>query len=50
MKPVEKPLLESALLAWQLAGQFCCKDPATGESCEWNHGLRWKIAGALRAG
>jgi hypothetical protein len=42
MSPIEEPLVESAPLSWQLAGQFCRGDPETGETCAWNHGL-WQF-------
>lgn len=42
MEPLEEPLLESAPLAWELAARTCRKDPATGETCAWNHGL-WQF-------
>lgn len=42
MNPVEEPLLESAPLAWKLALEFCRRDPATGETCAWHHGL-WQF-------
>jgi len=42
MIPPEEPLLESAPLAWKIAPQLCRKDPATGESCWWSHGL-WQF-------
>jgi SAM-dependent methyltransferase len=37
-EPLE-PLEQSAPLARRLARQFCVRDPATGESCAWIHGL-----------
>jgi hypothetical protein len=42
MRPVEEPLIESALLAWRLAPRLCRKDPVTGETCWWSHGL-WQF-------
>jgi SAM-dependent methyltransferase len=36
--PVDEPLDESAPLALKWAPAMCRKDPATGESCAWNHG------------
>ncbi len=40
MKPsaVDEPLAESAPMALKLAPALCRRDPATGESCAWNHG------------
>src|SRR5262245_1212203 len=38
MAPLDM-LLESAPLARQMAPQLCRRDPATGESCAWIHGL-----------
>ncbi len=35
---VDEPLAESAPLALRLAATRCRADPATGESCAWNHG------------
>jgi hypothetical protein len=39
---VDEPLAESAPLALRLAPTLCRRDPATGESCAWNHGL-WQF-------
>jgi len=36
---IDEPLELSAPLARQLASKLCRKNPATGESCEWNHGF-----------
>jgi hypothetical protein len=38
----EELLPESAPLAWELAPRLCRKDPATGESCSWYHGI-WQF-------
>jgi SAM-dependent methyltransferase len=35
----DEPLAENARLARSLAPRLCRVDPATGESCAWNHGL-----------
>src|SRR5262245_36311726 len=35
----QEPLELSAPLARRLAPQLCHKDPASGESCAWQHGL-----------
>lgn len=42
MNADEELLAESAPLAWRLAPQLCHKDPATGESCAWYHGI-WQF-------
>jgi len=42
MTPVDEPLQLSAPLAWRVAPQLCRNDPATGESCAWNHGF-WQM-------
>ena len=34
-----EPLELSAPLAWILATQLCCEDPAKRESCSWHHGF-----------
>jgi hypothetical protein len=39
MTPVEELLLESAPLARRTAQELCRRDPRTGESCAWIHGL-----------
>ena len=39
---VEEPILESALLAFQLAPTLCEKDARGGERCDWYHGL-WPL-------
>ncbi|MFH1603585.1 MAG: class I SAM-dependent methyltransferase [Pseudomonadota bacterium] len=39
MKNLREPLELSAPLARRLAPQLCRKDPATGESCAWCHGI-----------
>jgi SAM-dependent methyltransferase len=36
---IDEPLELSAPLARQLASRLCWKNPATGESCEWDHGF-----------
>ena len=36
---IDEPLELSAPLARQLASTLCRKNPATGESCEWEHGF-----------
>jgi 2-polyprenyl-3-methyl-5-hydroxy-6-metoxy-1,4-benzoquinol methylase len=36
---IDEPLELSAPLARQLASRLCRKNPATGESCEWEHGF-----------
>ena len=36
---IDEPLELSAPLARELAPKLCRRDPATGESCEWNHGF-----------
>jgi SAM-dependent methyltransferase len=42
MNRPEAPLEVSAPLAHRLAPSLCRKNPATGESCAWRHGL-WQI-------
>ena len=37
--PVEEPLRESAPLARRLAPVLCRRDPQSGESCAWYHGV-----------
>lgn len=39
MAPLNMLVLESAPLARRMAPQLCRRDPATGESCAWIHGL-----------
>lgn len=39
LDPLAEPLAESAPLARRLALQLCHRDPHSGESCAWNHGL-----------
>jgi 2-polyprenyl-3-methyl-5-hydroxy-6-metoxy-1,4-benzoquinol methylase len=36
---IDEPLELSAPLARQLASRLCRKNPATGDSCEWDHGF-----------
>jgi SAM-dependent methyltransferase len=36
---IDEPLELSAPLARQLASRLCRKNPATGDSCEWEHGF-----------
>ena len=36
---IDEPLKLSAPLARQLASTLCRKNPATGDSCEWDHGF-----------
>jgi SAM-dependent methyltransferase len=36
---IDEPLELSAPLARQLASRLCRKNPATGKSCEWDHGF-----------
>jgi SAM-dependent methyltransferase len=36
---IDEPLELSAPLARRLASRLCRKNPATGESCEWDHGF-----------
>lgn len=38
MAQIEEPLLESAPLARRMAPELCRRDPATGDSCAWDHG------------
>jgi SAM-dependent methyltransferase len=47
MAPVEEPVLESAPLARDVAVRLCRRDPETGESCSWYHGL-WQYLRLLR--
>jgi hypothetical protein len=42
MHRYDEPLEISAALAWQLASAHCRRDPATGVTCAWNHGL-WQV-------
>jgi SAM-dependent methyltransferase len=44
---IDEPLELSAPLARQLASRLCRKNPATGESCEWDHGF-WQYLRILR--
>jgi len=39
MIDLEEPLAESAPIAWEMAPRLCRLDPATGERCDWYHGL-----------
>jgi hypothetical protein len=36
---IDEPLELSAPLARQLASRLCRKNPATEDSCEWDHGF-----------
>ena len=42
MDGLDEPLALSAPIARRLAPSLCRRDPATGDSCAWNHGL-WQI-------
>ena len=46
---IDEPLELSAPLARQLASRLCRRNPATGESCEWDHGL-WQYLRILGLG
>lgn len=39
MPDLDEPLAESAVLARSIAASHCRKDPVSGESCAWYHGL-----------
>jgi hypothetical protein len=41
-EPPDEPLQVSAAVAWRLAQTHCRRDPATGETCAWNHGF-WQV-------
>ncbi len=47
--PPQEPLADSAPLARRIAARCCRRDPATGETCAWYHGL-WQYLRLLDIG
>jgi SAM-dependent methyltransferase len=47
MNSVEEPLAESAPIAREFASRLCYRDPDTGETCSWYHGL-WQFLRLLK--